>query len=337
MQISVLFLLLLLFSNINAEFDKEKLSIYAGEASYSDKAQWQIPKQIPYPKDNPLTKEKIKLGKELFFDPRLSKNNDISCSSCHNPKYGWSDNRAKSIGDQNRVGRRNSPTVINSAFLQNFFHDGRAKSLEEQALGPIESEVEMNIKLDELVEKLKRIKKYQELFNKAFDDGITKENIAKALASFQRTLLSLNAPFDRWIQGDKDAISEDAKEGFDLFLNKGRCQLCHAGFNFTNERFANIGLGDKSDLGVYEISSDKSAIWYGAFKTPTLRDIEKSAPYFHDGSVKTLKEAVTICGNGGRKPVKIRSPFFRDRKLNEYDVDKIVEFLKTLTSPDIKY
>ena len=257
MQISILFLLLLLFSSMNAEFDKEKLSIYAGEASDSDKTQWHIPKQLPYPKDNPLTKDKIKLGKELFFDPRLSKNNDISCSSCHNPKYGWSDNRAKSIGDQNRVGKRNSPTVVNSVFLHNFFHDGRAKSLEEQALGPIESKVEMNIKLDKLVEKLKKIKKYQELFNKAFDDGVTKENIAKALASFQRTLLSLNAPFDKWIQGDKDAISEDAKEGFDLFLNKGRCQLCHAGFNFTNERFANIGLGDKSDLGVYEISSDK--------------------------------------------------------------------------------
>ncbi len=328
----------LLWANSLFNFKKEDLSLYSGDAKNVVVIEnWDIPKTIPYPKDNPLTKEKVALGKKLFFDPRLSRNNDISCSSCHNPKYGWSDAREKAIGDQNKTGRRNSPTIINSAYLNLFFHDGRASSLEEQALGPIESEVEMNIKIDQLVKKLKGIKEYQELFNKAFDDGITKENIAKALASFQRTVISKNTPFDRWIAGDKNAISEVAKEGFDIFLNKGRCHLCHSGFNFTNETFANIGLGDEEDLGLYEISKNKNIIWYGAFKTPTLREVEKTAPYFHNGSVKTLKEAVTICGNGGKKPVKIRSTFFRDRKLSEDEVDKVVEFLKTLSLESIKY
>ncbi len=301
--------------------------------SANDLSHYLKPKSISYPKDNPITPQKIELGKLLFFDKRVSKSNTISCASCHNPKLGWSDGLPKAIGDEGKKGRRNSPTIINSAYLESFFHDGRASSLEEQALGPIEAEVEMNMPLDELVKKLKNIKGYQKLFLEAFgQQGITKETIAKAIASFERTILSSETPFDKWIKGDDDAISSDAKDGFGVFIHKGRCGSCHDGFNFTNESFNNVGLGDKNDLGVYEISKNKSRIWYGAFKTPTLRDIEKSFPYFHDGSVKTLEEAVTICGNGGRKPVKIRSPFFRDRELNTQEVQNVVFFLKTLTS-----
>lgn len=292
---------------------------------------WIRPDAIPTPTDNPITEEKVKLGKLLFFDKRLSKSDTISCATCHNPRLGWSDGQARAIGDQNRVGRRNSPTIINSAYQDSYFHDGRADSLEEQAIGPIEAEVEMNMPIDKLVKKLDNIKGYRELFFKAFGkEGISKETIAKAMASFERTIISPESAFDRWINGDKDAISADAKEGFDIFLNVGKCESCHNSFNFTNGSFNNVGLGDRNDLGLYEIT--KSKIWYGSFKTPTLRDIEKSAPYFHDGSVKDLEEAVRLCGNGGRRPVQLRSPFFRDRKLDTNEVKKIVLFLKTLTS-----
>lgn len=305
--------------------------------SAKDLTHWQRPDAIPFPKNNPITKEKAALGKLLFFDKRVSISNTISCASCHNPKLGWSDGLRKAVGVEKREGRRNSPTIINSAYLNSFFADGRASSLEEQALGPIETEVEMDMPIDKLVKKLKNIKGYRELFAKAFgDEGITKDTILKAIASFERTIISPEAPFDKWVKGDKDAISDEAKEGFEIFIDKGRCASCHDGFNFTNESFNNVGLGDKNDLGVYEISKNKSKIWYGAFKTPTLRDVEKSSPYFHDGSVKTLDEAVSICGNGGRKGVKIRSPFFRDRALDKKDTQKVVSFLKTLTSKSVK-
>ncbi len=316
MRVFIIFLILLLSTSLLANKDANS---------------WLRPDVIPAPADNPITKEKVLLGKLLFFDKRLSRSDTISCATCHNPRLGWSDGQAKAIGEQNRVGRRNSPTIINSAYQDSYFHDGRADTLEEQAIGPIEAEVEMNMPIDKLVKKLKNIKGYRELFFKAFgEEGISKDTIAKAIASFERTIISPEAAFDRWIAGDKDAISADAKEGFDIFLNVGKCESCHNGFNFTNGSFNNVGLGDRNDLGLYEIT--KSKIWYGSFKTPTLRDIEKSGPYFHDGSVKELEEAVRLCGNGGRRPVQLRSPFFRDRKLDTYEVKKIVSFLKTLTS-----
>ncbi len=297
---------------------------------------WKRPK-IPIPPDNPQNKAKIELGKILFFDKRLSSTNTISCASCHNPLFGWSDAKRVAIGVKNRSGRRNTPTVLNSAYLNNFFHDGRAKSLEEQAKGPIETEVEMDMPLDKLVKKLQKIEGYKKLFYKAFNSNkITEDKILKAIASFERTIVTDDTPFNRWINNDKNAISEAAKEGFEIFKDKGRCDSCHNGFNFTNESFNNIGLGDRNDLGVYEIAKNKSKIWYGAFKTPTLIAIELTPPYFHNGSIDSLKEAVTICGNGGKKPVKIRSPFFRDRKLDEYDVNRVVEFLKTLTPAPLK-
>ncbi len=295
---------------------------------------WIQPKNIPVPEDNPLTKEKIELGKLLFFDKRLSANNDISCASCHDPKKGWSDGKAKAIGDQQKVGRRNSPTILNSAYLENFFHDGRADSLEQQALGPIEAEVEMNMPIDKLVKKLNNINGYKKLFGEAFgNEKITQENILKAIASFERTLVNSDTKFHQYITGDERALTQTEQIGFDIFLHEGRCNSCHNGFNFTNESFNNIGLGDTKDLGAYELQ--KNRLWYASFKTPTLINVQKTAPYFHDGSVQTLKEAVTICGNGGRKPVTSRSPFFRDRELSEEEVDFVVAFLKTLSTKEL--
>ncbi len=298
----------------------------------SDLSHWKMPEHIPVPSNNPQNDAKVKLGKILFFDKRLSSTDKISCATCHNPSYAWCDLKSVAVGVYNRSGRRNTPTILNSAYLESFFHDGRAKSLEEQAAGPIEAQVEMNMPLDKLVKKLQNIEGYKKLFYDAFGSSeISKDKILKALASFERTIITNNTPFNRWINGDKNAISKIAQEGFEIFKDKGRCDSCHNGFNFTNESFNNIGLGDKKDLGVYEITKSKSKIWYGAFKTPTLIAVEQTPPYFHNGSVNSLKEAVKICGNGGKKPVKIRSPFFRDRNLDEYDINAVVEFLKTLT------
>ncbi len=310
----IIFVFLLNFSNAN------------------DLKHWLKSSTSVVPSDNPQNIQKIKLGKLLFFDKRLSSTDTISCASCHNPALGWSDGLKVAVGVEKRVGRRNTPTILNSVYLSSFFHDGRASSLEEQAKGSIESSVEMDMPIEKLVKKLQKIEGYEKFFIKAFKTkGITKEKILKAIASFERTIVASDTPFIRWVKGDKYAIGSTAKKGFEIFNNKGKCSSCHNGFNFTDESFNNIGLGDKKDLGVYEVTKGKSRVWYGAFKTPTLIGVELTAPYFHDGSIKTLKEAVTICGNGGRKPVKIRSPFFRDRNLNKEDVVGVVAFLKTLT------
>ncbi len=291
---------------------------------------WLRPEYIPAPKDNPITEKKVELGKLLFFDTRLSKDNTISCATCHIPYNYWTDGRQKAVGIKGRAGKRNTPTIINSAYQTIFFWDGRASTLEEQALGPIENKDEMGLPLDELVKKLKNIDGYKKLFNEVFgNEGVTKQNIAKAIASFERTIVSQDTPFDKWIKGDEKAISKDAVEGFEIFINKGKCASCHNGFNFTNYSLNNIALGD-DDIGAYIIN--KNPIWKGSFKTPTLRNVAKTAPYFHDGSVHTLEEAVFICGNGGRyKDIKGRSPFFRDRHLQIEEVRKVVKFLETLT------
>ena len=295
---------------------------------------WLRPSYIPSPNNNKITKDRIKLGKLLYFDPALSRDGTVSCSSCHNPKLGWSDSQAKAIGIENRQGPRNSPTILNTAYQIRQFWDGRAKTLEEQALGPIQADVEMDMNLDVLLMKLNKNRTYLELFEKAYpNEGITDKTLAKAIASFERTIVSTEAPFDKFIKGDKEAISKSAQKGFKLFTTKARCSDCHDGFNFSDGSFHNIALGG-SDEGRYILK--KRAAWFHAFKTPTLRDITKSGPYFHDGSVKTLKEATTICATGGRYPNgKNVSTFIVDRGLSEKEIDNIVEFMKTLSGKDL--
>ena len=316
------------------------VEIYANE----DLSKWLRPKNIPQPKDNKMTKERVELGKLLYFDVRLSRDESISCAFCHNPKRGWSDltPTAKAVGFEGRVGPRNSPTILNSAYQLTQFWDGRVKSLEEQAVGPVEAGVEMNMPAELLVKRLNKIKEYQKLFAKAYPKSggvITKEYLAKAIASFERTVISGDAPFDKFIKGDKHAISAKAKAGFELFKGKAHCFYCHDGWNFSDGSFQNVGLHDGElhgkELGRYNVKP--RAVWYGAFKTPTLRDVTKSYPYFHDGSVKTLKEAVVICAKGGRfeHNVKNRSTAISDVHLSNEEIDEIVEFLKSLTSPDL--
>ncbi|WP_457593244.1 cytochrome-c peroxidase [Hydrogenimonas sp.] len=295
-----------------------------------DRSIWLRPKEIPSLPESPLTQQRVALGKLLFFDPRLSRDDTVSCASCHIPYYYWTDKVPKAVGIGGRKGTRNTPTIINAAYLRTFFWDARADSLEMQALGPVEAKAEMDLSPDRLVAKLRNIKGYREIFDKAYPgEGITKETIAKAIATFERTVVSKESPFDRWVKGDREAISEEAKEGYEIFISEGHCKSCHNGFNFTNESLNNIALGD-SDPGAFILN--KNPIWKGSFKTPTLRNVAETSPYFHDGSVHTLEEAVYICGNGGRyKDLKGRSPFFRDRGLSMTQVRKVVRFLETLT------
>ena len=320
------------------------LALNALSAS-DDMKKWLRPIEVPQPKDNKITPERVELGKLLYFDTRLSISEKISCATCHHPEHGWTDENptSKAIGHEGAVGPRNSPVILNTAYQNRQFWDGRVRTLEQQALGPIEADVEMNMPLEVLIPKLNKIKGYQKLFKEAYPESkgiITKDYLAKAIATFERTVVSTEAPFDRYAKGDKKAISKKAIRGFELFKGKAKCIDCHDGFNFTDGSFHNIGLNDGElagkELGRYLVK--RRGAWYGVMKTPTLRDITKSYPYFHDGSVKTLEEATAICAGGGRYEhnVKNKSLSIVDRKLNKTEIGKIVSFMKTLSGPDMK-
>jgi len=285
------------------------------------------------PDNNPLSSEKIELGKLLYYDNRLSKDKSISCASCHIPYHGFADASATSEGVGFVRGGRNSPTVINRLFSADQFWDGRAKDLEEQAHGPLTNPVEMKMgSHDEVVEVVKSIKGYAPLFQKAYGSPeITMPKIAMAIASFERTVVSGNSAFDRFQAGDKGAMSAEAVRGMELFNGKANCKVCHAGFNFTDESYHNLGVGmDKKDpdLGrfvVSKVETDK-----GAFKTPTLRNIEQTGPYMHDGSEVTLTQVVEFYNRGGVKNPWL-SKEMKPLNLNPQEVRAIVAFLQSLT------
>jgi len=290
------------------------------------------PNTYKMPKYVKPDKDLVLLGKKLFFDPILSKNENISCATCHNPLLGWADGQKIAIGDEGRLGTRNTPTIINSVFQRSFFWDGRAKTLQEQALGPIQAHVEMNLDLKEAIKRIKQNREYVELFKKAYPKkGITIDTLASAIASFEQTIVSKNSRFDKWIAGDQSRLSEEEAKGFKLFLDKGNCQICHRGYNFSDGDYNNVGI-DNGDIGREGVIKDKE--FYGLFKTPTLRNVALTSPYFHDGSIKTLKEAVEICAKGGRdKNAKNITGFFIDKNLTDNEIDSIVKFLETLNEP----
>jgi len=292
---------------------------------------------IYWPKENPYSPAKAELGWLLYFDKRLSLDGTISCASCHDPKHAFTDGAAFSKGIRGQLGGRSAPTVINRAYSLEQFWDGRAKSLEEQAKGPIANPIEMG-HAHELCEKcVGAIAGYRPRFRDAFgDDKVTIDRIAQSIATFERTVLSGNSPYDRFKAGDKSALSESQQRGMEIFFsNNARCDSCHEGINFTNGKYANVGIGaDKPtpDLGRYEVTKQEED--RGAFKTPTLREIALTAPYMHDGSLKTLEEVVDHYNNGGigksgKKPAGLHQDV---RPLNLKDQDKkdLVEFLRAL-------
>lgn len=295
------------------------------------------PKQAPAPGDNALTPARVALGKALFFDPRLSGSNWISCASCHNPSLGWSDGLATAIGDGMKKLGRATPTIVNAAFNPVQFWDGRTRTLEAQALGPLTADAEMHGSIADMKRKLEAIAGYRAMFDAAYPgEGIGGETIAKAIASFERTVLSTDSPFDRWMRGDRHAVSESAKRGFEVFRGAGRCETCHSGYNFTDNGFHNIGIKEsagREDLGRY--TQVKLAILKGAFKTPTLRNVALTGPYMHNGCYQTLAEVVEHYARGGDVKDNL-SPDMKPLQLSERDKQDLVEFMKSLTgSPTV--
>lgn len=252
--------------------------------------------EVPIPEDNQMTPEVLELGQMLFFDPRLSGNNEVSCATCHDPESGYGDARATFETITGGEGERNSPTIINSGFYTANFWDGRAASLEEQALGPIENPNEMNQSLDELINELKAIEGYEKHFLAAFDDGITAKNIGKALAAFQRLVIVSDTPFDRFLEGDKDALTTEETRGLELFIGKAFCITCHNGENLSDNEYYNLGLSSE-DEGRYTVTGDERDL--GRFRTPSLYGITHTAPYMHNGSIETLEEVIEFYNRGG--------------------------------------
>jgi cytochrome c peroxidase len=293
------------------------------------------------PQDNPMTAAKVELGRQLYFDKRLSVDDTVSCATCHDPQKGFAEDKKVSTGIQEKKGNRNSPTTLNSALYDLQFWDGRAPSLEEQAKGPIVNPVEMGMpSLDPLVEKLKKIPEYQKSFKQVFEGGITADNIAKAIAAYERTLLAGDSPFDRYFYGkEENAISEAAKRGLKVFQEKGRCVTCHEILSsfalFTDNKFHNVGVGmDKPnpDRGRYEATKEDKDT--GAFKTSSLRNVALTAPYMHDGSEATLESVVELYDKGG-VPNRYLDGGIRPLNLTEQEKKDLVEFMKALTSPEV--
>jgi cytochrome c peroxidase len=294
------------------------------------KAQYRRDTSIPFPEFNPYTVEKVALGKNLFFDTRLSAANLLSCASCHNPAFGWGDGQPKGVGHGMKQLSRRSPTIVNVAFGQAFMWDGRMSSLEEQALGPIKSDKEMNLPIDQLIEKLKSIPGYTIEFRAAFPkEGLTPESLAKAIATYERTVVSGPAPFDAWIEGDEKAISDAAKRGFALFNDKAACSSCHSGWNFTDDSFHDTGLPDE-DRGRGKFFPGIVKMEH-AFKTPGLREIAHRAPYMHDGSISTLEAVLDHYDNGGISRPS-RSDQIGPLGLSKREKDDLVAFMTTMTS-----
>jgi cytochrome c peroxidase len=328
-----------------------------------------LPPEIP--ENNPLTDAKIALGRKLYFDARISTDGTVACATCHDPRHGFADGRgdktSKGVGGQ--LGTRNSPTVLNAAFLSDQFWDGRADTLEKQATQPIINPIEHGFKDDAAVTaKLRELKEYEPLFEAAFGSKeIDVERFGQAVASFERTIVSLDAPIDRFISGDKKAISESAQRGWALYNGKARCNTCHGHVGafplFTDEDYHNLGVGTEkidfedvarkgasavtsgkdidtlvltnvqaSELGRFVITKEPKHI--GAFKTPQLRNVALTAPYMHDGSEPTLEKVMDLYNRGGNTNPYLDGGM-RPLNLTPQELADVVELMKTFTSTDL--
>lgn len=289
-----------------------------------------LPQKVAAPSDNPTTPEKVELGKKLFFDPRLSGNNKMSCATCHVPEKAYGDGLGLSPGSNGKPLERNTQTCLNVGFFTTLFWDGRATSLEEQALGPIESAVEMNQNLDELERELAEVPGYVAEFKAVFDTLPNRDGIAKALAAFQRTLVTEPSPFDRYLTGDDDAISSNAKRGLELFRGEAGCIECHNGPLLSDGKFYRLGVSYK-DEGRARVTGQKEDRY--RFRTPSLRNIAETGPYMHDGSQKTLYDVVTFYFRGipDTGPDGLTPDTLAIQGQSFSDIDALVEFLKSLS------
>jgi cytochrome c peroxidase len=326
------------------------------------------------PADNPQTPQKIVLGEKLFFDGRLSADGTVACSTCHDPALAFTDGRPVSIGIKGRVGQRNAPTILNALYNKTQFWDGRAKTFEDQAVLPMTNHFEMGQpNLDAAVKQIAAIGEYQREFREVFGRPLNGADLARAIASYERSQISFDSPFDHFIAGEKTAISDSAKRGWELFNTKARCNKCHALSEtkpdptfFIDQDFHNIGIGiirhnvvalacqaeqlihsgnaravddaaiqtDMSALGRFLVSKKDSDI--ASFKTPSLRNVLITAPYFHDGSQATLWDAMDHYNKGDGLKNPWLDQDMQPLALSEQEIDDVVAFMATLTSPQYK-
>lgn len=290
----------------------------------------------PIPPGNPQSGDKIALGKKLYFDTRLSKDNTVSCATCHSPSMGWSDAGPTSTGINNQKGGRRAPPVSNAAYNPLQFWDGRAPSLEEQAKGPIENPVEMGNTHQAMIQTVGGIPGYREEFLAVFGTSpITIDQVADAIAAFERTVVTTDSPFDRYAEGDGGAMTRLEKQGLEIFNGKGHCSACHWGGHFSDGRFHNLGVAQadpsKPDQGRYDVTHDPDDM--GAFKTPTVRDAALRPPYLHHGSEKTLEDVVRLYNLGGGPDDANLDPLMVPLQLTEGEIKALVAFMtRAMTS-----
>jgi len=322
-----------------------------------------LPDRPPDPPDNPTTPEKVELGKFLYFDPRLSGDGSTSCATCHDPSEAWGKNQVMSPAYPGNEHFRHSPTILNSAYNSLMFWDGRVKTLEEQAKKPIISPFEMNLHYDLMIERLRAISKYREMFKKAFPnekEPITLENTVKAIAAFERTIVCNDTPLDRYLRGESNALNKKQKLGLRLFTGKAGCIQCHNGANLTDNKFhitgvpkskaedntltkitRNFAIRQFGFANPYQFNRDLGRFFItknpkdkGAFKTPTLRNVALTPPYMHNGAFKTLREVVEFYNKGGGN-VPNKDPLLKPLNLSEEEKSALIAFLKALTCENI--
>ncbi len=296
-----------------------------------------LDERIPIPADNPMSEEKIALGKLLYFDPLLSADGSISCASCHVPADGGTDNRATSAGIGGQLGGRSAPTVVNSAYVVPQFWDGRAVSLEEQAMGPQINPIEMgNADLESVARRVGAVAGYRDRFEQAFGTPeVTADRIAKAIAAYERTLLSGDSPYDRFEAGDRAALTPEQQRGLELFRGKALCITCHSGPNLADNHFHNLGVGtqkSEEEVDIGRMSVTQSPGDWSAFKTPTLRNVARTAPFMHDGSEPTLESVIELYDRGGIANRNL-DPLMRPLALSAEERQALVAFMRALDGP----
>jgi len=312
------------------------LLIRCGGKPSSEPYKLQIPGGFPEPEipsHNPLSREKVNLGRKLFFDPVLSADSSVSCGSCHLPQSAFANHDAVALGISGHAGMRNVPSLVNIAYHPYLFAEGEVPDLESQAIAPLQHEDEMGFNLRKAVERLNSDETYMLLFYDAFGAPASTATLVRALACYERTLISASSPFDQFTAGDGSALSPSEKRGMKLFFSdRTNCSSCHSGFNFTNYAFENIGLyetyNDAGKKRATDLPQDE-----GKFKTPSLRNVWLTWPYMHDGSLGTLKEVVAFYNEGGKKHPN-KNPLIRPLGLSEQEQKDLVEFLESLTDED---
>ena len=328
LKLIALFPLIAALVSVVQEFEPEVLPLPSDPANYAPLDRYE-PMKVP--KDNPMTAEKAALGRQLFFDIRLSGDGKLSCYSCHLNEKGLTDGKAIGEGALGKKLTRSSPTLWNVGYLSEWYWDGRAKTLEGQALAAWKGVNMGAAKPEEITAKLNAIAGYKKQFQKVFSEDATPDNVAKSLACYMRTIISKETAYDRWQRGDEKAVSDLAKRGYEVF-KKAKCENCHSGVLLADQQFHNVGIGmksDKPDLGRFVVTKAEKDT--GAFRTPTLRDVARSAPYFHDGSAATLEEAVMIMTGGGIENPHLDKVNLVKTELTAEETKDLIEFLKSLT------